>query len=445
MLSSLDTSPIYLPIEVLKRDGSKAEFDAAKIKAAILKAGQATGEFDELEAQLLTAQVVKVLAHTGYRQQLPEIERIQDIVEQVLISANHHRTARAYIVYREQHKKLREDRKTLVNVATSVNEYLEQADWRVNANANQGYSLGGLILNTSGKMIANYWLSHVYPPEIGQAHREGDARIEAWMADQTRDELLETLVGLDSRTRIVMAGSNLFNGAWAIPFAPEETVDWTFRTGGSQYVHVRMMHATESYDYHHTDDHEAVGMNFSDSRFGLLLLRPDYGGLDDLQETVTRDGIDAILDLLAPTVLEIYLPRFSLSFSENMTTELSDLGLAALFDEDSADFSRIHPADRLFVNLMEHDTRMVFNETAVTASSCTIVDTRGLEEIPEFYNGPYPGGGGTGASSFIISPVSPGFGMVTEALAFDRPFLAVIYDKESHAVIYLGRILDPTG
>ncbi|MDJ0806257.1 MAG: ribonucleoside triphosphate reductase [Gammaproteobacteria bacterium] len=176
-MKNLQTTPVYLPVKVYKRDGSEAAFDAGKIKAAILKAGQATGEFDDSEAQLLTAQVVKVLTHTGYRRQVPEIERIQDIVEQVLISANHQQTARAYIVYREQHKKLREDRKTLVDVAASVNEYLEQADWRVNANANQGYSLGGLILNTSGKMIANYWLSHVYPPEIGLAHREGDLHI----------------------------------------------------------------------------------------------------------------------------------------------------------------------------------------------------------------------------------------------------------------------------
>lgn len=118
-----------------------------------------------------------MLAHTGYRHQIPDIERIQDIVEQVLISANHLQTARAYIVYREQHKKLRQDRRTLVDVSTSVNEYLERADWRVSANANQGYSLGGLILNTSGKMLANYWLSHVYPPEVGEAHREGDIHI----------------------------------------------------------------------------------------------------------------------------------------------------------------------------------------------------------------------------------------------------------------------------
>jgi len=95
----------------------------------------------------------------------------------VLIGADHLATARAYIVYREQHHRLRQDRHTLVDVASSVNEYLERADWRVSANANQGYSLGGLILNSSGKMIANYWLSHVYPPEVGQAHREGDLHI----------------------------------------------------------------------------------------------------------------------------------------------------------------------------------------------------------------------------------------------------------------------------
>ena len=66
---------------------------------------------------------------------------------------------------------------TLVDVAAAVDEYLERSDWRVNANANQGYSLGGLILNTSGKLIANYWLNHIYPAEIGQAHRDADLHI----------------------------------------------------------------------------------------------------------------------------------------------------------------------------------------------------------------------------------------------------------------------------
>ena len=162
--------------EVRKRDGRRLEFDANKIRKAIEKAGKATGEYEGFEAELLTAQVLKVLSHR-YNKGIPGIENIQDIVEHVLITSNHLQTARAYIVYREQHRKLRQDRKTVVDVSSSVNEYLDKADWRINANANQGYSLGGLILNVSGKVIANYWLNHVYSEEIGEAHRNADLHI----------------------------------------------------------------------------------------------------------------------------------------------------------------------------------------------------------------------------------------------------------------------------
>lgn len=162
---------------IVKRDGTQVIFNSEKIMSAVRRAGEATGEFDEEEASLLTNQVTKVLRHRFSKGILPTIEQIQDVVEQVLISANYYKTARAYIVYREQRGKLRQDKKTLIDVASSVNEYLEKADWRVNANANQGYSLGGLILNVSGKIIANYWLSHVYPQAAGEAHRSGDFHI----------------------------------------------------------------------------------------------------------------------------------------------------------------------------------------------------------------------------------------------------------------------------
>jgi ribonucleoside-triphosphate reductase len=172
----MSVSSVLPPSTVLKRSGATAPFDGGKIASAIERAGKATGAFDAAEAQLLTGQTLKVLAHR-FHDRAPHIEQIQDVVEQVLISANHFATARAYIVYREQRTRLRSDQRTLVDVASSMNEYLERADWRVNANANQGYSLGGLILNVSGKVVANYWLSHVYSPEIGIAHREGDLHI----------------------------------------------------------------------------------------------------------------------------------------------------------------------------------------------------------------------------------------------------------------------------
>ena len=161
---------------VTKRDGTLAPFDSDKIFNAIRKAGESTGEFGEQECYLLTGQVLKVLEHK-FTDSLPTIECIQDVVEQVLISANYFATSKAYILYRDQRSRARSDKKVVVDVESSINEYLNKLDWRVNANANQGYSNGGLILNVSGKVTANYWLSHVYPANVGEAHRNGDIHI----------------------------------------------------------------------------------------------------------------------------------------------------------------------------------------------------------------------------------------------------------------------------
>lgn len=160
---------------ILKRDGRVVEFDRAKIAAAIAAAGHSTGELDADVAQALTAAVIDALAADG--NVCPGVETIQNQVEETLVRAGYWRTARAYIVYREQHARLRSLRHTLVDVESAMEEYLEQRDWRVNANANQGYSLGGLILNVAGKVTANYWLSNVFTPEAGRAHREGDIHI----------------------------------------------------------------------------------------------------------------------------------------------------------------------------------------------------------------------------------------------------------------------------
>jgi anaerobic ribonucleoside-triphosphate reductase len=165
--------PFAIPRQVVKRDGKIASFDPGKIVNAIAAAGRATGEFDSIVAVGLTARVLPSLTdHPG-----PGIETIQNRAEEVLVAAGYWRTARAYIVYREQLARQRALQHLLIDVESAMEEYLEQRDWRVNANANQGYSLGGLILNVAGKVTANYWLSHVFSSEAGHAHREGAIHI----------------------------------------------------------------------------------------------------------------------------------------------------------------------------------------------------------------------------------------------------------------------------
>ncbi len=172
----MSTPSVPSEASVIKRDGRIVAFDSPKIRHALERAGAATGEFDFLGADRLADEVTAALFSAGGPAQIG-IERVQDEVETALIRAGFLKTARAYIAYREQHRVLRADRRTTVDVEKSINEYLSREDWRVAANANQGYSLGGLILNSSGKITANYWLNHVYPPEIGAAHREGDIHI----------------------------------------------------------------------------------------------------------------------------------------------------------------------------------------------------------------------------------------------------------------------------
>ncbi|TKD22871.1 ribonucleoside triphosphate reductase [Rhodobacter capsulatus] len=161
---------------VRNRQGALVPFDARRIVAALARAGDASGDFGRAEARRLTQAVLDRLALLAPSSP-PDVETIQNTVEAVLADTAHLATARAYAVYREQHARLREDNRVMIDVERSVSEYLERSDWRVNANANQGYSLGGMILNISGKVTANYWLSHVYPPEVGAAHREGDLHI----------------------------------------------------------------------------------------------------------------------------------------------------------------------------------------------------------------------------------------------------------------------------
>ncbi|MFA5352428.1 MAG: ribonucleoside triphosphate reductase [Candidatus Gracilibacteria bacterium] len=160
--------------KVQKRNGAIVDFDVSKIENAIFAAAKAAGGTDVATAKRLASLVVKEVSKEDH---VPTVEEIQDAVERVLIREGHPTTAKTFILYREKQSVKRADRDVVVEVEKTISEYLEQLDWRVNANSNQGYSLGGMILNTAGKVTANYWLSHIYPKNVGDAHRNGDYHI----------------------------------------------------------------------------------------------------------------------------------------------------------------------------------------------------------------------------------------------------------------------------
>ncbi len=156
---------------IQKRDGRVAEFDASKITSAILKAGKATGEFEEREARRLTMQVL-TLAKALHLPDPPDVETIQDVVEQVLLDSSFRATAKAYILYREQRSQLRR-LKTKANVDL-MEGYLNKMDWRVRENSNMGFSLQGLNNYIASDITSEYWLNRIYTPLIREAHLSGD-------------------------------------------------------------------------------------------------------------------------------------------------------------------------------------------------------------------------------------------------------------------------------
>ena len=160
--------------QIRKRDGRIVKFDPEKITGAIAKAGAATGEYETETARRLT---IKVLALAGQLlgDRIPGVEEIQDIVEETLLQSPYRKTAKAYIIYRDQHARLRE----VVNKmeVDLVDRYLQKMDWKINENSNMDYSLQGLNNYISSEVSKVYWLNEIYTPEIKKAHTDGDFHI----------------------------------------------------------------------------------------------------------------------------------------------------------------------------------------------------------------------------------------------------------------------------
>lgn len=162
--------------KVIKRDETIVPFNQEKITDAIFAAAHAVGGTNKKIAERVSDSVVKMLNEKYSDENPPNIENIQDCVEKQLIEHGHARTAKAYIVYRKQHMETR-DFKALVDSTGLVEAYIDMSDWYVKENANMAYSLQGLNNYISSTIVSKYWLEHLYPPEIANAHTNGDLHL----------------------------------------------------------------------------------------------------------------------------------------------------------------------------------------------------------------------------------------------------------------------------
>ncbi|OGY42142.1 MAG: ribonucleoside triphosphate reductase [Candidatus Buchananbacteria bacterium RBG_13_39_9] len=162
--------------KIKKRDDRIVDYDFPKIEEAIYKAMEAVADPNRKKANKLALQVEKEVNKKFHERTIPAVEEIQDIVEEVLIKNKQIKTAKAYILYREQHSQIR-DLKSLIDSDALMEGYLAQSDWRVKENSNMAYSLQGLNNHVSSAVSAHYWLFKVYPQEVREAHSNADIHI----------------------------------------------------------------------------------------------------------------------------------------------------------------------------------------------------------------------------------------------------------------------------
>jgi len=158
---------------IIKRDGKRQKFQPEKLTTTIYNAMTATGEGSEDDAKRIAANIIRQLERAN---KVPTVEEVQDRTEMTLMRNKFLRAAKAYIVYRKQHDELR-DISSLIQDTDTIESYLNKSDWLVKENSNMTYSLQGLNNYLSSKVISNYWLQKLYPPEIRNAHIDGDIHL----------------------------------------------------------------------------------------------------------------------------------------------------------------------------------------------------------------------------------------------------------------------------
>ena len=250
-----------------------------------------------------------------------------------------------------------------------------------------------------------------------QANAEGARRaINRWVAERTNDkipELIPTGV-LDSATRLVLTNAIYLHAAWAEPFDTKATTDAPFTRLDRSAVTARLMRQTGTFGYAAGDGWQAVEVPYAGFELVMDVVIPDAGRFAAVEAQLTA-GIGQFVTPMSSASLLLGLPRFTFRTQAQLVDALKAMGIETLFDPDRADLSAISTAEKLYVSDVLHEAYIAVTESGTEAAAATAVVMKAT-----------------------AAPATP-----REVLA-DRPFLFAIRDRDTGAVLMLGRVLDPT-
>lgn len=252
--------------------------------------------------------------------------------------------------------------------------------------------------------------------------KAGDAargKINAWVEEQTEDKIQDLIPAgaLGAQTRLVLTNAIYFKGDWVLAFDKKSTKEDAFHVSASQEVRAPLMHRVARYGYLRGEGFQALSMPYKGDELAMLVLLPDeVGGLPQLEKSLSAEAIAGWLAQLEPREVDVTFPRFKATSQFELARMLESLGMATAFSPAAADFSRMTGAKDLFISAVIHKAYVDVNEEGTEAAAATGVIMKVTAAIPQ------------------EKPV----------FRADHPFLYLIYEKATGAVLFLGRLVDPT-
>ncbi|WP_437663500.1 serpin family protein [Sorangium sp. So ce1182] len=250
------------------------------------------------------------------------------------------------------------------------------------------------------------------------APKEAEVLINAWVKDRTEGKIPELLRdNVDPFTLVVLTNAIYFDAAWDTPFSEEATVPGAFRRGDGASVTAQMMRGTQESRYGAGDGWEAVEIPYAGTPVSMFLVMPAEGTADAFQESLDGAALEAIIASMQVRAVDVTMPKFSFGTHTSLARALGALGMGIAFSEGDADFSGIIPHDGAHIQDVIHQTAIDVDEAGTEAAAATAV---------------------------IIATSGAGTFFPPAAIVLDRPFFFFISDLQTKALLFAGRVNDPT-
>lgn len=262
-----------------------------------------------------------------------------------------------------------------------------------------------------------------------------------WISDNTNENISSLNFSATSLTRFIYANTYLMNSEWENPFDPSLTSEQYFEMTSGENILTPMMYQSGNFLYADLNNYTAIELPYKNCNLSMLILIPDSGKFYSFEETLDLNTVEYTIDNLLYTNINIYFPKFDSDLNVKLKNTLSALGITDAMEKSTADFSGINEVDGLYISDCSYKCNIKADETGLFSSGAASLTIEGDEELPDFYLTTEITAPDYGYTDFLVMADIPPEPVVEASVS--RPFVYVIRDTKSRAILMIGKVLNP--